>query len=403
MSTPNKPGIFKRINELPSGQRAAIYGGAGLIAIFVIGGMFADNTPTAKVSKDSNVSMKPIVGTNTATEDLAAKLEVQERQIKEQQSRLSQYEAGNKANATGETPWSDVQNLVTQIQELRTEVNSIKTSKATETTFALPSVGLDASLPDTKPKTATIPTDTTTATPTTIQVIGASASPKPKKTEAGKKDSVVGYLPSGSVFEGVLLTGLDASTAVAANKTPTPALFRIKTEAILPNFYTQDVRECFVLAGGYGNLSSERAEMRTQTLSCINDKGEVFESDIEGYLVGEDGKAGIRGRVVSKQGSVLAKSFMAGFASGLGNAFSPQSVNTLSLQPTTTQQYQYPGADQILGSGLGQGLNKSGSALAQFYISMAQQMFPVIEIDAMRKVSIVVIKGIQLKKVEKKS
>jgi conjugal transfer pilus assembly protein TraB len=143
--------------------------------------------------------------------------------------------------------------------------------------------------------------------------------------------------------------------------------------------------------------------MRTQTLSCVNEKGEVFESDIEGYLVGEDGKAGIRGRVVSKQGSVLAKSFMAGFASGLGSAFSPQTVNSLNLQPTVQQQYQYPSGDQILGSGIGQGLSRSGSALAQFYISMAQQMFPVIEIDAMRKVSVVVIKGIQLKKVDKKS
>jgi conjugal transfer pilus assembly protein TraB len=403
MSTPNRPGIFKRINELPSGQRAAIYGGAGLIAIFVVGGMFTDNTTAAKVSKDSNVSIKPIVGTSNATEDLAAKLDVQERQIREQQAKLAQYEAGNRANATGETPWSDVQNLVTQIQELRTEVNSIKTSKATETTFGLPAVGLDASLPETKPKTATIPAETTAATPPTIQVVGASATAKPKKSEDSKKDSVIGYLPSGSVFEGVLLTGLDASTAMAANKTPTPALFRIKTEAILPNLYTQDVRECFVLAGGYGNLSSERAEMRTQTLSCVNEKGEVFESDIEGYLVGEDGKAGIRGRVVSKQGSVLAKSFMAGFASGLGSAFSPQTVNSLNLQPTVQQQYQYPSGDQILGSGIGQGLSRSGSALAQFYISMAQQMFPVIEIDAMRKVSVVVIKGIQLKKVDKKS
>jgi conjugal transfer pilus assembly protein TraB len=34
--------------------------------------------------------------------------------------------------------------------------------------------------------------------------------------------------------------------------------------------------------------------------------------------------------------------------------------------------------------------------VAQFYLDMAKEMFPVIEVDAGRKVSIVTLRGIQL-------
>ena len=38
-------------------------------------------------------------------------------------------------------------------------------------------------------------------------------------------------------------------------------------------------------------------------------------------LAGEDGKAGMRGRLVSKQGQLLANALLAGVASGIGQAF----------------------------------------------------------------------------------
>jgi conjugal transfer pilus assembly protein TraB len=217
------------------------------------------------------------------------------------------------------------------------------------------------------------------------------------KTEDAKKEKPAAYVPSGSNFEAVLLNGMDASTSIGANRSPTPALLRVKTDAILPNLFSFNVRECFILVGGFGNMSSERVEMRTETMSCIAESGEVYEGKIEGYLVGEDGKAGARGRVVSKQGALLAKSFMAGFVGGLGGAFAPQPVQSLSLSGGSTQQYQLPNPDQVLGSGLATGLNRSSQALANFYIKLAEQMFPVVELDAGRKMTIILLKGVELK------
>jgi len=37
----------------------------------------------------------------------------------------------------------------------------------------------------------------------------------------------------------------------------------------------------------------------------------VIEAKLDAYVIGEDGKAGVRGRLVFKQGRIIAKSLMA--------------------------------------------------------------------------------------------
>ena len=82
-----------------------------------------------------------------------------------------------------------------------------------------------------------------------------------QSSEPSAKHSEV-FIPAGSILTGVLLNGLDAPTGKKAKKEPMPVLFRIKKEAILPNRFHADVRECFLLAAGFGDLSAERAYFR---------------------------------------------------------------------------------------------------------------------------------------------
>jgi hypothetical protein len=121
------------------------------------------------------------------------------------------------------------------------------------------------------------------------------------------------YLPAGSILSGTLVTGLDVPTANQARKDPFPALLRVKHEAILPNRYRMDIRECFIVSSGYGDLSSERAYMRAESLSCVRKDGGVIDASLDAYVVGEDGKAGVRGRLVSKNGQLLANALLSGF------------------------------------------------------------------------------------------
>ena len=210
-------------------------------------------------------------------------------------------------------------------------------------------------------------------------------------------------LPAGSLLSGQLITGLDVPTGQGARREPYPVLIRIKASAILPNRYRTNVRECFVLASGYGDLSSERAYLRSETLSCIfkhNSKEQVIERLLEGYIAGEDGKAGLRGRLVSKQGQVMAKAAMAGFLSGVSEAFDIKPVPVFSVVPNQNGQIQSPfhsglNGSEALQSSLIKGSNKALEKLADFYLKLADQMVPVIEISAERKVDLILTRGLK--------
>lgn len=205
------------------------------------------------------------------------------------------------------------------------------------------------------------------------------------------------YLPAGSIISGTLITGLDAPTHESARREPFPALLRIQKEAILPNRFRADIKECFLIAAGYGDLSSERAYLRGETISCVREDGGVIETRLDSYAVGEDGKAGIRGRLVSKQGQLVAKSMMAGFLQGLAGAFDVNPVPTIQTgNAGDTQLYQQVMSQEALQGAAIKGTGKALDRVAKFYLDMAENMFPVIEVDAARKIEVIVTRGASL-------
>ena len=415
--------LADKFKALPAGTRTAIIGGGVVVGLFTLGTIFSDS-PKGPVVKKQGAETSTLTVFNPghdskSTEAVAADLVVARRQIEEQNQKLrlleEQARQALEKGQGGDGQWGEVANLTAQIQALKEEVNGMREQRgaaglpavAGSNTQARGQTGsiLNTPLPQAGQEQQTQESGTTTGAPAgasaspvpaqvSIQVVGGEKRDQAKAAEHKVKPKVM--IPSGSNFEAVLLTGMDASTSIGANKNPTPALLRVKTDAILPNLHSYNVRECFVLVGGFGNMSSERVEMRTETMSCVSETGEVYEGKIEGYVVGEDGKAGARGRLVSKQGSLLAKSFMAGFLGGIGNAFAPQPVQALNISGGSTQQYQYPDADSLVGNGVAGGFSKSANALAQYYISLAQQMHPVLELDASRKMTIILIKGVEL-------
>ena len=213
-------------------------------------------------------------------------------------------------------------------------------------------------------------------------------------TSTGRFRAQKSYIPSGTFFRAILLGGLDAPTGgESSTANPHPVLLRINNMAQLPNRFRQNFKECFVTGTGYGDLSSERAMIRTEQLSCVGTDGRAIDIAIKGYVAGEDGKTGVRGRLVSKQGSVLKNALIAGVLSGIGEGFSSAaSVTNTSALGTVSSVSSGKQWQNALGSGAGNAFDK----LAQYYIKLADKMFPVIEVDAGRQVDIVLIKGFQI-------
>ncbi|WP_277850680.1 TrbI/VirB10 family protein [Moellerella wisconsensis] len=211
------------------------------------------------------------------------------------------------------------------------------------------------------------------------------------------------YLPATSILSGVFISGMDAPTSQNARKDPYPALIRIKKDAILPNRFRADVRECGMLAAGFGELSSERGYFRSEVITCIRDDGAVFESPIDAYAVGEDGKAGVRGRLVTKQGQYLAKALTVGFLQAASSLFSVQSIPTINVtrdnnssKKNNTPYEQVMSSEALQGAAIA-GVGGALDRLADFYMNMAGDLFPVIEIDPGRSVDFIVQKGVTLK------
>lgn len=221
----------------------------------------------------------------------------------------------------------------------------------------------------------------------------------PAVSATTKQEEPQVYIPGGTIIQGVMLTGLDAPTASHAQKNPTPVLVRIQHEAILPNRFKVDIKECFMILSGYGVMSTERANLRAESISCVRKDGGVIESQIQGYAVGNDGRAGLRGRLVTKQGAMIARAMTAGFFSGLANAAKPTAIAAVNTNPTSTTGYQTPDFENMLASGIGDGAATALNQVAKFYLDMAKEMFPVIEVDAGRDIEVILVKGtgLQLK------
>jgi len=107
-----------------------------------------------------------------------------------------------------------------------------------------------------------------------------------------------GQFPTGTFMKATMLSGGIYPTA--PNAKPVPTLFRVNGININDiNVLPTNATGCFAMAEAVGNLSTERADYRLTTLSCLNNDGKtIIDESIKGFVVGADGKAGIPGHVL---------------------------------------------------------------------------------------------------------
>ena len=379
---------------MPTSQRSIFAAVAVLATVMLVGSLFFKDLTPPKKRTDSSASDLMLPGSRgeITNEVLASKID----SLMHEQSKLTENQKTENDNVA-----RIKQQMVDpmQLQQLQQQVTQLQIQKSAPVSVPAPAPGPvkpadpladpALNLPLNQVPGGT-PAESVPVAPT-IRVLGED--PQNNKQEADKEETITPYLPIGSMFDGILLNGMEAPTSQVTMKNPVPALVRIKSDAILPNEYRKDVRECFMIVSGFGVLSTERAQLRTENLSCVRKDGGIIESKINGYVIGEDGKVGMRGRLVSKQGQLIAQSLMVGFVQGIGNAMQPMAVPAFNMSPGNTQQYQMPSMSMMAMSGMAGGVSNAANSIAQFYMSMAQQMFPVVEIDAGRKITIVLTKG----------
>jgi conjugal transfer pilus assembly protein TraB len=222
-----------------------------------------------------------------------------------------------------------------------------------------------------------------------ILVISNQAAALPQ--DDGKKKGRTVYLPP-SFMEASLLTGFDAATSSGAKGgNSEPLLLRIQTPAVLPNDIKANLSGCFIIAEAVGRLDKERADVRLVSLSCLSNEGSaVIDTPIKGFVTDSDSKVGLSGRVVSRMGAATARAIIAGFFGGAGEALKAAATTTSSSVLGTTNSVE---ASQIGKYAVGGGLSEGANTLQDFYMNLAKQTTPVIEVAATKKITVIVSEG----------
>lgn len=216
---------------------------------------------------------------------------------------------------------------------------------------------------------------------------------KGEKDIKKKKNNISHFIPSGSFAKVVLISGIDAPTGGMAQKNPMPVLMKILDNGQLPNYFKSKIKDCHATGAASGDISSERACIRLEKLSCVLNEGSVIETPIQGFVTGEDGKNCFRGNLVSKQGALIARSALAGIFSGIGHAVAQQ-YQQISTTPFGNVQTLDP--KRVGEEGLATGTSNAMEKIAEFYLARASETYPIIEVDANRRGEIVLTNGVDL-------
>ncbi|EPE2780696.1 TrbI/VirB10 family protein [Morganella morganii] len=196
------------------------------------------------------------------------------------------------------------------------------------------------------------------------------------------------YIPTGSFSNAIILEGADANAAVTAKETDTsPMQFKLTGQLHLPSNQRSDKLEnCFVTAATYGDISSERAIVRLQRLSCVIN-GKHIDTAVKGH-VSFYGKNGIKGIPVMRNGQILGLAFTSGTLGGFGSAISQIGQTTVGIGAEHTVS-----AGEVAQQAAGKGMQSAANKLADYYIALAEQYHPIIPIGSANRVEVVFQEG----------
>ncbi|MSE14454.1 F-type conjugal transfer pilus assembly protein TraB [Pantoea agglomerans] len=209
-----------------------------------------------------------------------------------------------------------------------------------------------------------------------------------------EKKTKLPWIPSGSFSEATMIEGADANASVTGQQNTSPVVITLLGEVSMPNGKTWNMDQCRVTGEMYGDISSERGEVRTKNISCILTNGKHIDMAFDGH-VSFQGKVGIRGKPVMRNGAIIANAGAAGLLSGFGEGIQSAATPTVGLGGSASV-----GAGDIFKQGLGGGASKAADTLSQYWIKRAEQYHPVIDIGAGNAVTVVFQQGFRLETIE---
>lgn len=201
------------------------------------------------------------------------------------------------------------------------------------------------------------------------------------------------YVPSGTFVRAVVLGGADADASVNGQaKNNGVMLFKLLQPGTLPNGQRSHLQGCFVTASSYGDISSERAYVVLDKLSCAKKGMPIIDKTVTGWAF-FGGKVGIKGQPLMRDNKVMQWAGISGAMSGIASAAQySQSVQSISALGSATT---VPSGSIAPYAAYG-GASKAAEVLSNYYVKRAEQYHPVIQVGSGNLVTIVFKDGFYL-------
>ena len=191
----------------------------------------------------------------------------------------------------------------------------------------------------------------------------------PPPPPAPKKLAIVG---AGDSVRIKLLAGVNAPT----DGTPYPVVFKLVGDVNGPDGSALPLGEARLIAAAQGSLTDARALFRLSSLNLRLPDGRRKVLQVDGWVVGEDGKRGMEGVLIDPIGKVILGAGMVGLLDGYGRAFADSQV--------TTYYGINGGSEMVTGSdskyALGRALSESAWEWGSIINQRAAMMVPHVEV-----------------------
>ena len=208
------------------------------------------------------------------------------------------------------------------------------------------------------------------------------------------------YLPPNSYAPARVIVGVDASTGVASQTDPLPVVLRITGPARSVmrgnELLSTDITGCLVNGAARGDLSAEKVYVKLVRMTCAQPGGRFAVSEVKGFI-SFAGKSGVRGRVVSREGSLVSQALLAGIVGGFGRGFSANANGIFTGQVGANGQREALSPTDILAGGFGQGAGEAADTVSRYLIERAEQYQPVVEMPTGIEVEIVFLDGVHVR------
>lgn len=212
--------------------------------------------------------------------------------------------------------------------------------------------------------------------PDALESIGfdqATVPPPPPEPEITK----LTIISPGDAVPVKLLTGVNAPV----DGTPYPVVFKLNGPITGPDGSSLELGEARIVAAAQGSETDGRVLYRLTDLAIRHPDGRRSIAKVDGWIVGEDGIRGMRGKLIDKLGRLIAATAGVSFAAALGERVDTK-AQAITINNSDGAKIDSNDSEAATASALTDASNRLGQILIDRY----EKLVPVVEVLSGREV-----------------